>query len=159
MIIDNSEVCGEEKDHALNFNQDMVALGFDSNNVKAIADGIEYKDGKDKQFKHHAKTTTITQQKTLFQKLIHDADCLDIIRMTKSFDKTELDIYQDLHANPLFISELESIIRNHYETIEHLMQNPGSGTVGEVHQFCEKASNCYVAVKEAAINLLLQHIS
>jgi hypothetical protein len=41
-----------------------------------------------------------SRSKTLLQKLIHDADCLDIIRARSHFDATYLDFYQCYAANP-----------------------------------------------------------
>jgi ankyrin repeat protein len=69
--------------------------------------------------------------KSIYQKIIHDSDCLDIIRARDHFDATYLDFYQE-HARPTlsiyssselafeemaqFIIEARSMIRKHGDT-------------------------------------------
>lgn len=151
-----SEIHGIEKNHAENFRRDMTHLGFDKNDVEAIAYGIEFKDGVTKKYKY--APGEVSSNKTLFQKLIHDADCLDIMRMNVRFDSTHLDIYQDLCRDPNFLLDLNAIVKNHQETLNRFSLNPKTGRVGRLHQACEGATNCYLAVKSAHHDMLMDHI-
>lgn len=57
-------------------------------------------------------TTINKPKKNIYQKLIHDADCLDIIRARDHFDANHLDFYQEIASkdNPIAFDEMASII-------------------------------------------------
>lgn len=151
-----SEIYGSEENHAKNFSTDMTLLGFDKQDIEAIAYGIRYKDGLERGYKYQPKGEK--SPKNLFQKLIHDADCLDIMRMNVQFDMTHLDIYKDLYNDHHFLSDLKAIVKNHQETMNRFALNPHEGGIGELHQWCESAANCYLAVRSAHYDILLEHI-
>ncbi len=54
-------------------------------------------------------------QKSFIEKLVHDADCLEIIRVCSNFDIAQLDVYQDLNHTPKIeekIYNLASLVRS-----------------------------------------------
>lgn len=149
-----NEVDGDEKEHAENFKRDMLSLGFSRDLVEPIALALENKDGTAGKNK---KASATKEAKNIYQKLIHDADCLDIIRVVAEghFDREYLDIFNDLQKHPDFLKELDEIIENHLETLTIF---EGDGKVGNLHSECEYAPNCYLTVLEAEKNMLLQTI-
>lgn len=146
-----NEVEGDEKAHAENFKRDMLSLGFSLDLVEPITLAIEKKDGAAGKNKKSSETK---ETKNIYQKLIHDADCLDIIRVVTEghFDREYLDIFNDLQHLPDFLKELDGIIENHLETLNIFEGN------GNLHSKCEYAPNCYLSVLEAEKNILLQTI-
>ncbi|KTD14509.1 hypothetical protein Lgra_0540 [Legionella gratiana] len=149
-----NEIEGDEKAHAENFKRDMLSLGFSRAVIEPIALALEKKDGEAGKNKKSLETK---EAKNIYQKLIHDADCLDIIRVVAadSFDREYLDIFNDLHEFPYFLKELDEIIENHLETLGIF---EGDGKVGNLHSECEYSPNCYLRVFEAEKNMLLQTI-
>ncbi|KTD56022.1 hypothetical protein Lsai_2152 [Legionella sainthelensi] len=149
-----NEVEGDEKAHGENFKRDMLSLGFTLDVIAPIALAIEKKDG---EAGKNNKPSEIKETKNIYQKLIHDADCLDIIRVVAegNFDREYLDIFNDLSQFPDFLKELDEIIENHLETLKSF---EGDGAVGNLHSECEYSSNCYLSVVEAEKNMLLQTI-
>ncbi len=149
-----NEIEADEKAHAEHFKRDMLLLGFPPDAVEPIALAIEKKDGEAGKNKKSLKTK---ETKNIYQKLIHDADCLDIIRVVaeRGFDKEYLDIFNDLQQFPYFLKELDEIIENHLETLSIF---EGDGKVGNLHSECEYSSNCYLSALEAEKNMLLQTI-
>ncbi|KTD56959.1 hypothetical protein Lsan_2581 [Legionella santicrucis] len=149
-----NEIEGDEKAHAENFKSDMLSLGFSLDAVGPIALAIEKKDGEAGKNKKSSETK---ETKNIYQKLIHDADCLDIIRVVAEghFDKEYLDIFNDLRKVPPFLKELDEIIENHLETLNIF---EGDGKVGNLHSECEYSPNCYLSALEAEKNMLLQVI-
>lgn len=137
-----SEVKGEEEEHAQKFLYDMQLLGYSQARLLPFAEAIAGKDAK--------------PPKDFLQKVVHDADCLDIIRVCRdNFDPDYLDILQDLKDVPGFKTELSQIIRNHHDTIE-LMEGSGH-EISTLHRECELARNCPQAVQTAMINMFLSH--
>ena len=61
----------------------LLAIGCPAQLAVACREGIINKDRQDR------------SRKTLIEKLIHDADCLEVMRVRGSFDMAELDLYQD----------------------------------------------------------------
>lgn len=60
-----------------------------------------------------------TKAKTIFHKLIHDADCLDIIRARDSFDGRYLDFYKDIACeNPNALDGMSQLIMQARSLIE-----------------------------------------
>lgn len=57
-------------------------------------------------------------KKDIYQKLIHDADCLDIIRARAKFDPSYLDCYQDFEGNASILDPLRLIIIEAHGLIE-----------------------------------------
>lgn len=104
----------------------VKSLGVPEDKALAIAEAVAHKDQKDeKQSSHEEKiesplnidsdndneeliakkkdvedkdnsSSNKQSPKNIYQKLIHDADCLDIIRARYSFDANYLDFYQDI---------------------------------------------------------------
>ncbi len=137
-----SEIKGDAKEHADNFRRDMVALGWKAQEIEPFAMAIQNKDG---------------NNKNILEKIVHDADCLDIIRVANdNFDKNYLDIIKDLKECPNFLSELDAIIQNHFLTIDTFKGE--SANITPLHQSCETADNCYIAVYNAQVELLKKHI-
>ncbi len=151
-----SEAIGDEMAHATNFRRDMVALGWTAEEVEPFAMAIQEKDGKGGK----KKAKTVADDRNILQKLLGDADCLDIIRVVhEDFNKDSLAIRKDLRACPGFIEEMDAIIENHFKTISQLEADPPSGSkVGQLHIRCETAENCYLAVRRAEEDMLLSHI-
>lgn len=149
-----NEIEGDEKAHAENFKRDMLSLGFSLDIIEPIALAIEKKDGEAGKNKKASETK---ETKNIYQKLIHDADCLDIIRVVAegNFDKEYLDIFNDLRQFPDFLKELDEIIENHLETLNTF---EGDGKIGNLHSECEYSPNCYLSMLEAEKNMLLQTI-
>ena len=57
--------------------------------------------------------TDLPKAKNIFQKIIHDADCLDIIRARDHFDAEYLDLYHDIvcaPGNPYALNEMATLI-------------------------------------------------
>lgn len=110
-------------------------LHVEKEKAKLFAEAIANKDSSDEGYFECIETNdeiiwqvthdeNKTKQKNIYQKLIHDADCLDIIRARDHFDASHLDFYQtivkrELENNPdalcfeemaLLITEARSII-------------------------------------------------
>lgn len=150
-----SEIAGDEKAHADQFRRDMVLLGWKADEIEPFAMAIQEKDGKNgKKKPRDAKP----DDRTILQKLLGDADCLDIIRvMSDQFDKNYLAIIKELTDIPEFQEEIENIIKNYFETIAFFAENPSNG-IGQLHIQCELSENCYLSVLRAQEDLLKKHI-
>ncbi len=136
-----SEIKGDGEEHATNFLHDMQLLGYSEERLLSFARAIINKDA--------------NAPKNFLQKIIHDADCLDIIRVCgDKFDQQRLDILRDLHDKPGFETELRQIIATHHETIRLI---EGNETKSSLHKECEFSLNCYKAVRAAMVNMLLSH--
>lgn len=137
----SSEIKGVEQEHADCFSRDMLALGYTKAQIEPFAIAMA---GKDK------------LPKNFLQKIIHDADCLDIIRCTgEGFKKEYLDIIKDLRDIAEFEDELDQIIKNHHEIINAIERN--GGDISPLHLECEHASNVFEAVRQTMINQLMHH--
>ena len=91
-----SETKGVPKEHADNFRQDMMLLGYENSEIEPFAEAIENKD--------------TASSKNFITKIIHDADCLEIIRCCSGkdkFKKNYLDSFNDLNQYTEFNIELE----------------------------------------------------
>ncbi|MDP3560235.1 MAG: SidE phosphodiesterase domain-containing protein [Legionellaceae bacterium] len=87
-------------------------LKVDKEKAKLIAEATANKDAKQNQdyFEIHENEQQglswgftlpiVSHEKNIYQKLIHDADCLDIIRVRDQYDATYLDFYQDIVSQP-----------------------------------------------------------
>src|SRR5262249_16303976 len=67
------------------------------------------------------KKLTPTSQKNIYQKLLHDADCLDIIRTCDHFDAEHLDFYKEIASvkkNELANEEMAHLITEARSLIE-----------------------------------------
>lgn len=140
----------DEKAHAEKFRADMLALGYAEEAIIPFALAIQEKDNK--------------ENKSLFRKLIHDADCLEILRIysPQYFRRKELDIVQDLKGcqakdGVVFETVLENIIKEYAKTIKLFDDNNQDG-IGKLHKECELAENCYSAVKNVMENSLSEEI-
>lgn len=141
-----SETHGNEIKHANNFRKDMCTLGWTREEIEPFAMAIQEKD----------KNT----DKTILEKMIHDADCLDIIRVVgRKFDKNYLDVIKDLEICLGFSEEIDEIIENHFETIADFDFTESTfHNIGILHQFCETQENCYLAVYHETVKMLKKHI-
>ncbi|KTC93533.1 SidE phosphodiesterase domain-containing protein [Legionella drozanskii] len=137
VIFHDSAREGEEKDFwdlesaLFIFNYFTKILKVNPTTATMIAEAMANKDhGADNHYVEHrlvqsnsgitwvSKGLTQPREKNIYQKLIHDADCLDIIRARNHFDATYLDFYQDIAKNnelafeemAKLISEARSII-------------------------------------------------
>ncbi len=94
-----------DKDSALNFYNYLVnELKFENVNLATkLAEAIANKDiTPDKCYLNlvHGKwVTNPYKEKNIYEKLIHDADCLDVQRVRKFFDGRYLEFYQDYGIN------------------------------------------------------------
>lgn len=132
-----SETIGHPQAHSENFARDMKLLGYEEYEIEPFARAILNKDV------NHSDLS-----KDFFAKIIHDADCLEIIRCTHTFYKKYLDVYQYLTLSENFHSfemELDQIIKNHTYIIEMM--------AGKFHLQCEFSKNCYIELK-SLINML-----
>jgi len=135
-----SEAKGDGEEHAANFLHDMQLLGYSKERLLPFARAIINKDA--------------NAPKDFLQKIVHDADCLDIIRVCGNrFDQQYLDILRDLRDKDGFKEVLRQIIATHHETIR-LME--GNESV-KLHKECEFSLNCYKAVQAAMVNMLFSH--
>ena len=114
---------------ALLYHYLTAVLKVDEVKAKLLADAVTNKD----------KTP-----KNIYQKLIHDADCLDVMRVRSTFFTTQLDFYQEIAKNnsraldelAQLTTEVHSLIRVHeaqperyncqeaYAAIKTTMVNP-----------------------------------
>jgi hypothetical protein len=83
-----------------------ITLEIPHEEAKIYAEAIYNKDAKDKFFElsssEEGKITWVEssrEAKNIIEKVLHDADCYDIIRVRAIFDKTELDIYKQFVKN------------------------------------------------------------
>ena len=72
----------------------LLALGFCPKLAASCREGIINKDRKDR------------SQKTLIEKLIHDADCLEVMRVRNQFDIAELDLFYEFQERPGAIDQI-----------------------------------------------------
>ncbi len=93
-------------------------LKVDETKAKLIAEATANKDA-NKSFVELVKNTqnewewktTKSRPKNIYQKLIHDADCLDIIRVRQYFDANYLDFYQQFASyHPQALDEMAELI-------------------------------------------------
>lgn len=141
-----SETFHNEAEHAERFTEDMLILGFRSEEIAPLAHAIVHKDAINR------------ETKTIYQKILHDADCLEIIRIVgEMFRKEELDAFLDLNENPDFLTELEEIIQNQIET-SLFFKSTNQSLVGPLHIDCEYAENCYDKYCELEHSFLLNNI-
>lgn len=150
-----SEVVGDEKAHADNFRRDMKLLGFTDQEIEPFAIAIQEKDGK----LGNAKLPDAkADPKTIFQKILHDADCLDIIRVAgENFRKEFLEIIHDLKSHNGFMQEINHIIQNHHETIQ-MFSGDSKSVTSDLHKYCEFSENCYLSVYETMKDMLTKQI-
>jgi hypothetical protein len=137
-----SEIKGEPEEHANNFRRDMMLLGYEYSEIEPFAHAIENKD--------------TLSPKNFFTKIIHDADCLEIIRCCsekENYKKEYFDILKDLKEYPGFEIELDQIIENHFETIKMIEGDKGGS--GSLHVKCEFSDNCYATLVSSMKNMLL----
>lgn len=135
-----SEIMGKGSEHAENFSRDMCSLGYTHEEIAPFAKAIIDKDDS-------------TDSKSFFEKIIHDADCLEIIRVRTIYKKEFLDIFQYIPegtANKAFHQELSDIIATHTETILMIeKENEGS-----FHVALEFSDNCYIQIRNKLRNML-----
>lgn len=151
-----SEISGDEKAHADNFRRDMIALGWTKDEIEPFAMAIQQKDGKLGKTKRPDDAKR--EDKNILQKLLHDADSLDIIRVVSdNFKKDLLDIIKDLQDLSGFSAEIDAVINNHFGTIAAFASDE-SKKASKLHMMCENASDCYSAVYQAQRKMLVEHI-
>lgn len=93
-----SEIFHDEQQYANRLAADMQILGFNHDEIMPFAHAIEFKDAP-----YHTNLT-------FFQKNIHDADSLDIIRLVgEGYQKERLHIYKDLQSHPKFHGHHQSL--------------------------------------------------
>ena len=92
-------------------------LGINQDKAKLIAEATANKDPNKKGYFTIIDSDTITWQwnearneKNIYQRLLHDADCLDIIRARDTFDATYLDFHKEFQSNPLAVEEMAKLI-------------------------------------------------
>lgn len=120
----------------------MMLLGYEHSEIEPFAQAIENKD--------------TSSPKDFFTKIIHDADCLEIIRCCsekENYKKEYLDILKDLKIDPGFEIELDQMIENHFETIK-VIEGDKRGS-GPLHVKCEFSDNCYATLVSSMKNMLL----
>lgn len=86
----------------------LQAMGYSKEKVEQAIDDLKNKD-----CSNHAN-------KSLISKLIHDADCLDIMRVygRKDFQFNKLDMAQDFQASHGFMQDLDRLLTELYKFIE-----------------------------------------
>jgi hypothetical protein len=147
-----SEMAGDEREHAENFRRDMLSLGFSPDEVEPFAHAIQYKDGR----RGRNYPPDPLESTTIIQKLLRDADTLDVIRVRSNFDPNYLHATRVFADCPACLQELSEIIQNHADTLAVFAGE--SSAVTQLHRECEFSDNCYLAVRDAERNMLLQHI-
>lgn len=151
-----SEIVGKEKDHADNFRRDMKELGFSEEEIEPFAMAMQNKHGKHKE-ENDEKASR--EAKNIFQKLLDDADRLDVIRVAgDGFDIGQMEIVKDLKSNPDFQKEMEQIVQNHKQTLLNIYGDKDLDVSNALHLQCEFATNCYNAIYIAEMQMLLGHI-
>src|SRR3990167_1452738 len=92
-------------------------LGVDQDKAKLITEAVANKDPNKAGYFSIVDSDTTTwkwnearDEKNIYQKLIHDASCLDIIRSQDTFDATHLDFHKEFQANPLAVEEMAKLI-------------------------------------------------
>ena len=132
-----------------------VTLNVDKQKAKLIAEAIANKDVP-KKFKHMEelrevsygiawRTSATAPERNIYQKLIHDADCADIMRACDFFKGSELDFYQDFACKDKNISKdlgrvlakVASLIAFQGDTYRHMKK--------DIKKKYEHADDCYAA--------------
>lgn len=105
-------------------------LGVNKDKAKMIAEAMANKDPStakgyfeivengDKIIWKYNKSKLATE-KNIYQKIIHDADCLDIIRARPHFDANYMDFYKDFGTKELALEEMATLISQARSLIEH----------------------------------------
>jgi hypothetical protein len=86
-------------------------LNIDPTKAKLIAEAIANKDvspdgyfeiieDKNEELAWQWNKTKKNQAKNIYQKIVHDADCLEVIRARDVYNATYLDFYKDIASNP-----------------------------------------------------------
>lgn len=140
------EIFHDEQQHAKRFATDMQILGFSHDEITPFAHAIEFKDA------------PYQTNPTFFQKILHDADSLDIIRLVgEGYQKEHLHICTDLQTHPTFHADLDAIISNWKDTCE-LFKNKDSSPIGKLHLECEFSENCYNSICNLEKELFLSEM-
>ena len=137
------EVFHNELLQALKFEQDMLLLEFNPEKVKNIAKALAEKDSKEISTNIH-------------HDLIHDSDCLDILRMIDKakFRRNELKILKHCKGIPEALAELNEIISNHSETYQIILKKNSGESISQTHLNCEFSENCFLSLKQIETNIL-----
>lgn len=138
-----------EAEHENIFMQHMRSIGYTDEVLLPFAYAISHKDA--------------AHPKTFLQKIVHDADCIDILRVIKhSFDKNYLDIIKDLQHIPEFMHELDQIIASHKETVQFI---EGDSIIfvdespNTLHVDIEKSANCFLSIKATLLHMLGKQVA
>lgn len=86
----------------------LINIGISKVDAKKMAEAIANKDADTYYQEFDTETETFgpflpSTKKNIFQKLIHDADCLDVIRVRDNFDATYLDFCKLFVKTPEFV--------------------------------------------------------
>ncbi len=136
-INDSKTADGTEKPHAKIFRRDMFALGYTSAEIAPFADAIVHKNHR------------YGESKNIFARLVHDADCLEVLRMRRldRFDKGYLDIVKEFEHNPVFQALIDDIVINHKKASDELLhKKDAEGRT--LRTQIDYAPNCFNATKD-----------
>src|SRR6185312_5045068 len=125
-----AEVFHDETKHAENFRLDALAIGFPEDKVNRVAVALKNKDKKG--------------DRNIYQLLIHDPDCLEILRIheTSEFEIRRLDIFQLIeknltsHASSIALRELKQLVNYYHGFMKYIYKD-------ENHKQCEHSKNCF----------------
>lgn len=83
------------------------------------------------------------REKNIYQKLLHDADCLDVIRVRDEFDNQYLDFYKQFIANEMIIPDPKAItdLAILVEEASNLIALQGDANVAKNKQVKKKYEN------------------
>ena len=142
------EIFHNEKMHADNFRRDMLQLGYSKDLIALFADAIEHKDNED--------------YSSFYKKIIHDADCLDLLRMIliEDFTIAELFIWQDLSRHGKIESKqyFQEIIVHHKKVTEKFDSREDYKSERELKIACEKSEHCFLSIKKAMIQIFFSTV-
>lgn len=151
-----SETVGNEIDHANALRRDMMSLGYTAEEIEPYALAIQYKSGKE--------STPLAGVETILQKILEDADRLDVIRSVgPSFDIGQMGILKHMYAQKaklsskleLFEKELKAIVEQHQRTVKIFYTGFEAGAL---QKYCEFSSDCYQSVRKVLMDQLLQYV-
>lgn len=129
-----------EADHAANFERDMLAYGFAPDKVKRTATAMAEKE--------------LHPNASLLHILIHDADCLEVMRVRVHFDPSRLCLQQLAENNVQLKQALDRII-DQYPELHQYLGCVRKGNTSRRSQL-EFADNCYNSIKQALYALTLE---
>lgn len=143
--------------------------GLDEERSRFFSNAARHKDAQAVFHKGSERDPDALPIKTIAHKLIHDADCLDILRVTRVFNLQELDFYKYIaQYNPEALKELVQLVSEARDLIKYQADLAEAASINlngkeiatdvgitfdeKVKKRYEHAQNCFVTITDDIAN-------